>query len=600
MYLVSIVRDQTLNNNPLTLGYFYFIPLVLHLLYMSWKHSAQRGFALPTVVIASVVMLMILVTTVSAVSSARVALDAQYDEQRLRDAAESGAARAQDCIGNSAMVLNAVVTPATNCDGSAIAGRPLYITGNSAGSTFRTSYELTLTDSSAQSKKIAINGKIDTLRKSNASVVKSKQLPLSQSAIMVLDPAGDRPSQRWWYFGDQVVMDFGVDGSAMPTVSVNPSTTSLSYEGTTVVSDQNGNLVFWTNGLTIWDKTGAVMQDSAGLTGASSATQAVASFPMNTSRTKYGVVSNSGMGETGHGELYLSIVDTTLNSGNGAVTATKNIKLGTGTGYSSEALNAMPKGDGTGYYVYTYNPLTATISYFFIKNDGTIQVHTPLTMSPAPVVCTTGASGMTGYGSINFSQDYQRMIVMQGAWSCNGSNGGGANDSGRAYLYDVSTTTGGLTLSASWITSGWIGTAGGSHGGYTADFSPEEKYVYVGQIYPGVAIRYDITSGDSTAIKASEWVIGWDTIVTDPTHIRTGGAHIRKGPDGRMWIADNAYRSNGLTPCKMGYISAPDSPIESAASIGFSPDAITLPAGACTVWGLPQVATVFKPKIILY
>ncbi len=83
---------------------------------MLLRHRVRSGFALPTVVIASVVMLMILVTTVGSVTSARVSLDAQYDEQRLRDAAESGAARAADCIGNSTMTLNVTVTPATNCD----------------------------------------------------------------------------------------------------------------------------------------------------------------------------------------------------------------------------------------------------------------------------------------------------------------------------------------------------------------------------------------------------------------------------------------------------------------------------------------------------
>jgi hypothetical protein len=423
---------------------------------------------------------------------------------------------------------------------------------------------------------------------------------------MVLDPAGDRPSQRWWYFGTRVIMDFGVNGSAaLPTFIYNSASASpapYGAEGTTTVSDQNGNLVFWTNGLTIWDKTGGVMLNSTGLNGANSATQAVASFPMNTSRTKYGVVSNSAQGETGYGELYFSTVDTTLNGGNGAVTSTKNVQLGgTGlAGYSSEALNAMPNADGTGYYVYTFNPTTSKITSFLIKNTGVVSGPYYTTMSPAPVICTKNAPGFAGYGSVNFSQDYTKMILMDGAWGCDGTNGAGANDSGRAYLYDVNTATGALTLDASWITSGWVGTAGGSHGGYTADFSPQEKYIYVGQIYPGVTVRYDITSGDSTTIKNSEWVVGWDTVQTDPVYIRQAGAHIRRGPDGRMWIADWTYGSNSLTPCKMGYISAPDSPTNSKASIGFSPDAITLPAGACTVWGLPQVATVFKPKVLMY
>ena len=571
--------------------------------------ASRHGFALPTVVIATVVLFMILVSVVGAVSSARVALDTQYYQAELRDAAESGAARAADCLGNSTMTVNVIVTPATNCDGSAVTGRSAYILNQP---TFRTSYEIKLVTSTAQSKQVQINGKVDTLRVSTGAVDKSSTLPLRQNAVMVLDPAGDRPSQRWWYFGQRVIMDFGVSGNSMPTFTYNSAsatTEPFANEGTTTVSDQNGNIVFWTNGLTIWDKSGNVMQNSTGLTGASSATQAVASFPMNTARTKYGVVSNSAQGETGFGELYFSTVDTTLNSGKGAVT-TKNVQMGGSTlnGYSSEALNAMPNGDGTGYYVFTYNPVNAKIARFFIKNDGTITGPSYTTMSPAPIICYAAANGFTGYGSINFSQDYTKMLVMQGAWRCDGTNGAGANDSGRVYLYDVNTSTGALTLDASWVSSGWIGSAGGNHGGYTADFSPKEKYVYVGQIYPGNIIRYDITSGDSTTIKNSEWVVGWDTLDTNTTHIRESGAHIKQGPDGRMWIADRAtsyYQINtegaaSTTPCKMSYISAPDSPTNSKASIGFSIDAITLPAGSCSVWGLPQVATVFKPKVLMY
>ncbi len=575
---------------------------------MSWKRSAQIGFALPTVVIASVVMLMILVTTVGAVSSARVALDAQYDEQRLRDAAESGAARAQDCIGNSTMVLNAVVTPATNCDGSAIPGRAVYITGNSAGSIFRTSYEIMLTETSAQSKVVAITGKIDTLRKSNASVVKSKTLPLSQSSVRVIDPDGDRITQRYWYFGDGVIMDFGVDGSAMPTFSANPINFTTGFEGTTTVTDKNGNFLFWSNGLKIWDKTGNVMVNASDLNGSPSATQAVASFPMNTAQTLYGVVSNSGQIETGFGELYFSIVDMNLNGGNGAVGSTKNVKLGTGVDYAGEGLGAMPNEDGTGYYVYTTNSVTGLMTYFLIKNTGAITGPFTMTFSPTTVKCVTGGTGMTGYSAFNFSKSYDKMLVMVGASGCNGSNGGGTNDNGRVYLYNTNTATGALTLQASWISSGWLGTGGGSHGGYTADFSPEEKYVYVGQIYPGMITRYDIQDPTSAAIKASEWPISFDTTATDPAHIREGGAHIRRGPDGRMWIADRAVSYYPIayqgaaqsTPCKISYINAPDSPTESSVGIGLSLDAITLPAGACSIWGLPQMATVYKPKVILY
>ena len=565
--------------------------------------ARTHGFALPTIVIASVVMFMILVSAVGAVASSRVALDTQYYQAQLRDAAESGAARASDCIANSTMTLNVVVTPATDCAGATVAGRNLYILTQP---TFRTSYEVKLTSQTSQSKKVQILGKIDTLRASNGSVVKTSTLPLNQNAAMVIDPAGDRPSQRWWYFGDRVILDFGTSGNAMPIAKYNSSsatTEPLANEGATVVTDQNGNLVFWSNGLTIWDKSGNVMQNSTGLNGGASATQAVASFPLNTARTKYAVISNSGQGETGPGELYLSIVDMSLNGGLGGVTAVKNQKLGSGVDYSLEAVGAMPNEDGTGYFVYTYNTVAGQITSFLIKNNQTVSGPFTTTLSPAPEVCYVSPTGFPGYGTFNFSRDYSKMVVMVGSWRCPSA------DSGTVYLFDTNTKTGALTLDASWINEGLGGDSSHTHGGYSADFSPDEKYIYTTQIYPSTITRYNIQNPTSTAIKASEWIIGYATSQTDATWRQQSGGQVRQGPDGRMYISDLAsyywpitYQGSvsSTTPCKLSYIDAPDSPTQTAAGIGLKLDAITLPAGACGVWGLPQMATVFKPKVYMY
>src|SRR5690606_34749970 len=93
--------------------------------------------------------------------------------------------------------------------------------------------------------------------------------------------------------------------------------TLTASEGTTVVTNQDGNLIFSSGGRTVVDKNGTVMPNSVGLLGADSATQAVVSFPLNTARTQYGIVSNSAAGETGPGELYLSIIDMNLRGGLG-------------------------------------------------------------------------------------------------------------------------------------------------------------------------------------------------------------------------------------------------------------------------------------------
>jgi Tfp pilus assembly protein PilX len=61
----------------------------------------EHGFALPTILISSVVMLIVLVSAVSAASSVRASLDLQFYEQLAREAAESGIVRAVDCLKNN-------------------------------------------------------------------------------------------------------------------------------------------------------------------------------------------------------------------------------------------------------------------------------------------------------------------------------------------------------------------------------------------------------------------------------------------------------------------------------------------------------------------
>ena len=64
----------------------------------------QDGFALPTILIASVVMLIVLVSAVTATESVRTALDRQYYDQLAHEAAESGLAYAQQCLQNSGYI----------------------------------------------------------------------------------------------------------------------------------------------------------------------------------------------------------------------------------------------------------------------------------------------------------------------------------------------------------------------------------------------------------------------------------------------------------------------------------------------------------------
>ena len=58
---------------------------------------------------------------------------------------------------------------------------------------------------------------------------------------------------NYWFFGQNAGLDFN---SGNPT----PITGSLNtLEGCSSFSDKNGNLLFYSYGKTVWDKTGSVM-----------------------------------------------------------------------------------------------------------------------------------------------------------------------------------------------------------------------------------------------------------------------------------------------------------------------------------------------------
>jgi alpha-tubulin suppressor-like RCC1 family protein/Tfp pilus assembly protein PilX len=85
-----------------------------------------RGFALPTILIVSVVMLTILVSAVAAEGTIKTSMDSQYYNQLAREAAESGLARAKSCLASSNYIVQwsnaAPLAPDKNCDGSTISG----------------------------------------------------------------------------------------------------------------------------------------------------------------------------------------------------------------------------------------------------------------------------------------------------------------------------------------------------------------------------------------------------------------------------------------------------------------------------------------------
>src|SRR4051812_29467993 len=154
-------------------------------------------------------------------------------------------------------------------------------------------------------------------------------------------PAFAQKENNIWYFGTNAGLDFN---SGVPVALTNSA--MVTSEGCASVSDTAGNLLFYTDGISIWNKNHTIMPNGTGLTGNSTATQSALIIKKPGSANLYYVFST-------HFTLAYSIVDMTLNSGLGDVTI-KNDTLGNG----SEKLCGAAHVNGTDYWIISHERAT--------------------------------------------------------------------------------------------------------------------------------------------------------------------------------------------------------------------------------------------------
>lgn len=135
-----------------------------------------------------------------------------------------------------------------------------------------------------------------------------------------------------WYFGNKAGMDFS---RATPIILKDSRMEQL--EGSASIADPDGNLLFYTDGDTIWNRQHEVMPNGFGLLGHASATTAAVIIPIPGRPNQYYVftadagehIPNKGPGNYNQNiGIHYSIVDMTLANGLGDVQpGSKNTQL---------------------------------------------------------------------------------------------------------------------------------------------------------------------------------------------------------------------------------------------------------------------------------
>lgn len=291
-------------------------------------------------------------------------------------------------------------------------------------------------------------------------------------------------NSKYWYFGNQAAMVFESSG---PVALTNSAMNQV--EGVAAMSDANGNLLFYTDGITIYNRNHQVMVNGSGLTSNSSNTQAafVVPFPGNTD--KYYVITP--------GPYNYSIVDMTLDNGNGAVMATaKNISINT---QNSEKVAGLLASNQTDIWLITYGASEMRFNVYKI---------TPSGINTTPIVSQfTLASGYYGYMKI--SPDGTKIVT--------------ANFDNNFHLYDFDAATG-IVSNQKVISHSFAG-----HGTYGIEFSPNSHLVYVADHRGNNRIvQFDITLATPALMAASATPLA--------INAQALGA-LQLGPDNKIYLA---------------------------------------------------------------
>lgn len=156
-----------------------------------------------------------------------------------------------------------------------------------------------------------------------------------------------------WYFGQYAGLDFS---SGEPVVVFDGALET--GEGCASISDPEGNLLFYTDGRTVFNRNHTVMPNGSFLMGDSSSTQSAIIVPMPGDLNQYfiftvGADDNAYPGYTENEGFHYYLVDMSLENGLGDIlpynnTANELLEL------TSEKITAVANGDNNGYWIITH------------------------------------------------------------------------------------------------------------------------------------------------------------------------------------------------------------------------------------------------------
>jgi hypothetical protein len=342
-----------------------------------------------------------------------------------------------------------------------------------------------------------------------------------------------------WYFGTYAAVSFN---SGTP-VAVSGSAMSV-REGNATMSDASGNLLFYTNGMTVWNSTHVPMFNGTGLMSDIYATQSSVILPMPGFPDLYYLFTMNTW-EFAATDLRYSIIDMTLDGGLGAVTATKNILVNDNV---REQLTAVRHMNGIDYWILVHEAMTTNFLAYKLTSAG---------LDTVPVISSTGMAytGWNRFGGLRFSHDCRRLVSVLG---------NPISLMETVQIYDFSPSTG---IIFNPIT---VAMSDSLQNPYSAEFSPDNRKLYVTSYNANFVYQFDLLASDIPASRV------------DITNGAPGvKCSVLKGPDDKIYVGMESSSN----------LSVINYPNLSGLSCGYQQNALSLGSGHPCRLGLPNTIT---------
>ncbi|MBI4647096.1 MAG: T9SS type A sorting domain-containing protein [Bacteroidia bacterium] len=313
-----------------------------------------------------------------------------------------------------------------------------------------------------------------------------------------------------WYFGDHAGLDFN-DGYSIALTNSAMET----HEGCASISDRNGNLLFYTNGVNVWNRLHTTMPNGNGLTGDNSSTQSAIIVPKPLTEYFYYIFTTGAQLLYSSGFRY-SEVNMTLANGYGDINNNKNILL---LDSVCEKITAVKHSNNTDIWVITHK-WNSNAYYTYLVTD--------LGINPEPVISNTGTivagDNIFTIGYLKASQDGSRIAAAHYGMDivdiCNFDN-----------------CTGKI--------SNCISLNGFHNYPYGVEFSPNGNFIYISEDTDTISYLYqfNLNACDYSDILNSRVLIGADILLFGALQV---------GPDNKIYITK-------LYSGYLGTITYPDS-----------------------------------------